>query len=63
VQQEHGRLDVLVNNAANAGPGITMVGGFWQKPLDTVDLITVGLRSHYVSSFHARPCSSPMAKG
>jgi len=63
VQQEHGRLDVLVNNAANAGPGITMVGGFWQKPLDTVDLITVGLRSHYVSSFHAAPLLIANGKG
>jgi len=56
-------VDVLVNNAANAGPGITMVGGFWQKPLDTVDLITVGLRSHYVSSFHAAPLLIANGKG
>jgi NAD(P)-dependent dehydrogenase (short-subunit alcohol dehydrogenase family) len=32
-----------------------MAGGFWEKPLDTVDLITVGLRSHYVASFYAAP--------
>jgi NAD(P)-dependent dehydrogenase (short-subunit alcohol dehydrogenase family) len=54
VARDHGRLDILVNNAAkvlNAPPA----AGFWERPLETVDLITVGLRSHYVASFHAAP--------
>jgi hypothetical protein len=29
--------------------------GFWQKPLEAVDLITVGLRSHFVAAYHAAP--------
>ncbi|MFG1644229.1 SDR family NAD(P)-dependent oxidoreductase [Amycolatopsis sp. NPDC049252] len=54
MKREHGRLDVLVDNAAKLdAPAQT--GGFWEKPLETVDLITVGLRSHYVASFHAAP--------
>jgi NAD(P)-dependent dehydrogenase (short-subunit alcohol dehydrogenase family) len=55
VKAEHGRLDILVNNAANAGESTTMPGGFWEKPLEAVDLITVGLRSHFVSAYYAAP--------
>src|SRR5882757_5539733 len=55
VEAEHGRLDILVNNAANAAASTTMPGGFWEKPLAAVDLITVGLRSHFVSAYHAAP--------
>jgi NAD(P)-dependent dehydrogenase (short-subunit alcohol dehydrogenase family) len=60
VQRDHGRLDILVNNAANAAEGTAQAGGlsekrFWEKPLKAADLITVGLRSHYVASFHAAP--------
>jgi NAD(P)-dependent dehydrogenase (short-subunit alcohol dehydrogenase family) len=49
VWQDHGRLDILVNNAAKL-VGTTLPGGFWEKPLEAADLITVGLRSHYVAS-------------
>jgi NAD(P)-dependent dehydrogenase (short-subunit alcohol dehydrogenase family) len=36
VKRDHGRLDVLVNNAAKVGaPG---AGGFWEKPLETAAL-------------------------
>jgi NAD(P)-dependent dehydrogenase (short-subunit alcohol dehydrogenase family) len=54
VKREHGRLDILVNNAAKL-VNSTQSGGFWEKPLETADLINVGLRSHYVASFHAAP--------
>jgi NAD(P)-dependent dehydrogenase (short-subunit alcohol dehydrogenase family) len=54
IGREHGRLDILVNNAAKV-VGTVSPGGFWEKPLETADLITVGLRSHYVASFHAAP--------
>jgi NAD(P)-dependent dehydrogenase (short-subunit alcohol dehydrogenase family) len=55
VKAERGRLDIPVNNAANAAESTTMPGGFWEKPLDAVDLITVGLRSHFVSAYYAAP--------
>jgi NAD(P)-dependent dehydrogenase (short-subunit alcohol dehydrogenase family) len=55
VEAEHGRLDILVNNAANAVERTTMPGGFWEKPLAAVDLITVGLHSHFVSAYYAAP--------
>ena len=54
VDQEHGRLDILVNNAAKVS-GPAGAGGFWKEPLEAADLITVGLRSHYVASVYAVP--------
>ena len=54
IEREHGRLDILVNNAAKV-VGTLSPEGFWEKPLETADLMTVGLRSHYVASFHAAP--------
>lgn len=54
VAHDHGRLDILVNNAAKlAAPA--RPGGFWTNPLDMADLITVGLRSHFVAAYHAAP--------
>ena len=41
VKQEQGRLDILVNNAAKL-VATTMPDGFWEKPLEAVDLITIG---------------------
>ncbi|WP_208453496.1 SDR family NAD(P)-dependent oxidoreductase [Burkholderia gladioli] len=54
IAREHGRLDILVNNAANLAAAPT-AGGFWTKPLASADLLEVGLRSHFVSSYHAAP--------
>jgi NAD(P)-dependent dehydrogenase (short-subunit alcohol dehydrogenase family) len=55
VKEEQGRLDILVNNAAKLGAATTMPGGFWEKSIEVVDLITVGLRSHFVASYYAAP--------
>jgi NAD(P)-dependent dehydrogenase (short-subunit alcohol dehydrogenase family) len=55
VKEEQGRLDILVNNAAKLGAATTMQGGSWEKPLEAVDLITIGLRSHFVASYYAAP--------
>src|SRR5262245_21557662 len=50
VNKDHGRLDILVNNAASVPMSILAPVPFWQKPIETVELITVGLRSHFVAS-------------
>lgn len=63
IKQEHGRLDILVNNAAKVSAGLISHAPFWQKPLDTVDLIAVGLRSHYVASYYAAPLLIANGKG
>jgi NAD(P)-dependent dehydrogenase (short-subunit alcohol dehydrogenase family) len=54
VESDHGRLDTLVNNAAGVA-GMPGPGGFWEKPLEAADLISVGLRSHYVAAYYAAP--------
>lgn len=49
-----GRLDLLVNNvAAVHAMELIAPGGFWEKSLKLADMITVGLRSAYVASYHA----------
>ncbi len=63
VKEEQGRLDILVNNAAKLTPAITTPNPFWESPLDAVDLITVGLRSHFVSSYFATPLLIANGKG
>ena len=55
VEAEHGRLDILVNNATALPDGITDPGPFWEKPLDMACLLDVGLRSHYVAAWYAAP--------
>ncbi|MBJ22976.1 MAG: SDR family NAD(P)-dependent oxidoreductase [bacterium] len=63
IRGDEGRIDVLVNNAtAEMG---TMVGKrFWELPLDLwQDVIGVGLRSHYVASWHAAPMMIEQANG
>jgi NAD(P)-dependent dehydrogenase (short-subunit alcohol dehydrogenase family) len=55
VEREAGRLDILVNNAAKVSDVLTEPGGFWEKPLELVDLLDVGLRSAYVCSYYAAP--------
>ncbi|MDK8193582.1 SDR family NAD(P)-dependent oxidoreductase [Paenibacillus sp. UMB7766-LJ446] len=61
VKQDYGKLDILVNNASKVADPAS--GGFWEKPLNVADLITVGLRSHYVSSYHAAPLMIANGKG
>lgn len=55
VKQQQGKLDILVNNATHLPDALTDVGGFWQKPLNLVDILNVGMRSHYVASYYAAP--------
>ncbi len=55
VRDEQGRLDILVNNATTLHDALTDVGPFWEKPLALTDIWQVGMRSHYVASWHAAP--------
>lgn len=58
VSAEHGRLDILVNNAT-AVPELSFLFSdtpFWDVPIATWDDLTViGLRSHFVAAQHAAP--------
>lgn len=53
VAREQGRLDLLVNNACAIPHELTQPGPFWHKPMHMLDLLNVGMRSHYVASWHA----------
>jgi NAD(P)-dependent dehydrogenase (short-subunit alcohol dehydrogenase family) len=55
VRNESGRIDILVNNACALHDQLTAPGHFWQKPLELVDMLDVGLRSGYVATYYAAP--------
>ncbi|MGO1501172.1 MAG: SDR family NAD(P)-dependent oxidoreductase [Marinobacter sp.] len=55
VEYEQGHLDLLVNNAAFLHENLIDPGPFWNKPLDMVDMLNVGLRSSYIASYYAAP--------
>lgn len=63
IAADSGRLDILVNNAAYLPDATATDDGFWNKPLEMADLITVGLRSHYVASFYAAPLMIAQGRG
>jgi NAD(P)-dependent dehydrogenase (short-subunit alcohol dehydrogenase family) len=53
IENDSGRLDLLVNNAAAIHDDLTNPKPFWDKPLEWADVLNVGLRSAYVASWHA----------
>ncbi|SFF64432.1 NAD(P)-dependent dehydrogenase, short-chain alcohol dehydrogenase family [Fontimonas thermophila] len=55
VEAEQNRLDILVNNATFLHDRLIDKGGFWEKPLELVHILDVGLRSAYVASWYAAP--------
>ena len=56
IERDHGRLDILVNNAIALPPELPGKRTFWEMPLASeVALLDVGLRSHYVAAYHAAP--------
>ena len=63
IGREHGRLDILVNNAAYLVDAPDPKAPFWEKPLAAADLITIGLRSHFVASYYAAPLLIANGKG
>lgn len=63
IADEQGRLDVLVNNAAYMHHQLIEKKPFWDKEVDAVDIIDVGLRSSYVASWHAAKIMVPQGSG
>lgn len=55
IEAQHGRLDILVNNATALHDELIVKGPFWEKSLDLVGILDVGLRSSYVASWYAAP--------
>lgn len=63
ITAEHGRLDLLVNNATCLPAELIEAGPFWQKPLSMVAMLDVGLRSAYVASHMAMPLLLKSSQG
>lgn len=63
VKKEQGRLDILVNNATVIHDTLIEKGGFWEKPLEQVHILDVGLRSGYVASWYAAPLMVEQKRG
>ncbi len=55
VMSEQGRIDILVNNACAVYDELSYPGNFWEKPLKIGDMINVGVRSGFVTSWFAAP--------
>jgi NAD(P)-dependent dehydrogenase (short-subunit alcohol dehydrogenase family) len=55
VAQQLGGLDILVNNAFAVPDRLIGPEPFWDKPLDLLAMLDVGLRSTYVATWHAAP--------
>jgi NAD(P)-dependent dehydrogenase (short-subunit alcohol dehydrogenase family) len=55
VGERHGRIDVLVNNATAIPRELVKQGPFWEKSLDLLRIVDVGMRSHYVATHAAAP--------
>lgn len=54
VGAEAGRIDYLVNNVYKIPSPPAWGGGFWEHPLQIWDdQVGIGLRAHYVASWHA----------
>lgn len=50
---EQGRIDILINNACAVHDQLSAPGAFWEKPLAIGNMINVGVRSGFVTSWHA----------
>lgn len=55
VEREQGRLDILVNNAFAAHEQMTTPAPFWEKRLDQVQMLDVGLYGTYAACWYAAP--------
>ena len=53
IADEQGQLDILVNNAANIHHQLIEKKPFWEKEVEAMGILDVGLRSAYVASWHA----------
>jgi dehydrogenase/reductase SDR family member 1 len=56
VGDEAGHIDILVNNVYKIPDPPAWGGGFWDHPVSIWDdQVGIGLRAHYVASWHAAP--------
>lgn len=63
VGRDHGRIDVLVNNAAIIRDEMMARTKFWEEPLNVIDTLDVGVRSSYVATVFAIPLMLAQGRG
>lgn len=63
IQEEQGKLDILVNNAIAIPKEFTQPGPFWDKPISNWETIDIGLRSNFVAAWHAARIMVPRRSG
>jgi NAD(P)-dependent dehydrogenase (short-subunit alcohol dehydrogenase family) len=63
IRRDEAQLDILVNNACLIRDELMAPLDFWEKPLNVIDMLNVGLRSSYVASYHAAPMMVERRKG
>lgn len=63
VRADGGRLDILVNNVAALHDDLVKPGPFWEKSTGLADILQVGLRSHYLASWHGARLMVPAGSG
>lgn len=63
VHDEQGRLDILVNNAFAVHDKMTSPEPFWEKPLDMIGMLDVGLRGTYAATYYAAPMMVKQRRG
>ena len=60
---EQGRIDILINNACAVHDLIGAPGQFWEKPIEIGNMINVGVRSGFITSWYAAPHMVKQDKG
>lgn len=63
IMREQGRLDILVNNATYIHHQLIEKKPFWEKEVEAVGILDVGLRSAYVASWHAAKIMTKQGSG
>lgn len=63
VMDEQGQVDILMNNAAYIHHQLIEQKPFWEKELDAMKILDVGLRSAYVASWHAAKIMAKQKRG
>ena len=63
IEEEQGKLDILVNNAAYIHHQLIEQKPFWEKEIEAMNILDVGLRSAYVASWFAAKMMVAAGKG
>jgi NAD(P)-dependent dehydrogenase (short-subunit alcohol dehydrogenase family) len=63
IGRQNGHIDILVNNAAFIHRASGTPGPFWKRPVEMGNIIDVGLRCHFVASWHAAPLLTVSPRG